>query len=79
MELSARLADLAACSSVAEAMTLFSTDAAIDGELVTVKVGNGAALRFRSGHLKPRVHKDGSIDWAATTRIQIVGLEIVSG
>lgn len=74
-ELIARLADLAACQSALEFLELFPDDIDVQGDHVTLRVNSEVSMKFKAGHIKPRISRDGSPNWAETTRVRILSVE----
>jgi hypothetical protein len=75
-ELSTRLADFAASTTVAELTDLLGDDI-IDRPPSerSLRLHTGYNLVFRAGHVTPPVDSDGATDWTQVTRIQVVALE----
>lgn len=69
-----RLADLSAASHVFE---LPAGNVRLDpsfpgGDACVVDLSDGWVLRFRAGHAEPPRQQDGTVDWRAVSRIQIM-------
>lgn len=68
----ARLADIAACPSLADLFELFPEDLAVCDDVVTMRVQPELLLRFKPGHVKPRRLENGQHDWSEIARVRIV-------
>jgi hypothetical protein len=77
LELEQRLADIEACNTVADLMSLFPDDI-IDRspDERSFLLTTGHAVVFRSGHVKTPTTSAGATDWERVTRIRIIALEI---
>lgn len=77
-KLKARLADLAAVSTVSDLFMLPGSPRELANDKrghMVVDLVNGYMLVFKSGHIKERILTSGDIDWSRVRRIKILGLE----
>lgn len=68
----ARLADIAACQSLAELFELLPENLAVCDDVVTMRVQAELLLRFQPGHVKPRRLGNGEPDWSEIARVRII-------
>ncbi len=71
--LSQLFATFRACDSVGEFFDLFPSD--FDREEPTWNLADGWVIRFRAGHVKPRLNKESQVDWNQVKRIMVIALE----
>ena len=80
LSLSQRLADMAACDSVAEFVDLFDDDVSASGaDSYTLRLDGGWTMTFKAAHLKlPKTQAD-ETDWSRVRRVMILAVEQPSG
>lgn len=72
LELERRLADIEACSDVAELEALCGDDLqVVASHRRALHLADGIRMMFTSGHTKPRLTRTGATDWGKVTRLRI--------
>lgn len=66
-----RLADLRAAVSLNDVIVGHPQ---VDGQLVSIEIGDTHLLRLAANHVKNPVSADGTIDWKAISRLRVLEL-----